>query len=57
MKRTHRKALIVLILAALGFIAWYFHLFRAGDCLMQGGTWNWAGDFCRLDKLAQPPGL
>jgi hypothetical protein len=51
MKRTPRKVLIVLILAAIGALAWHFHLFRAGDCLTQGGTWNWDGHFCRLDSL------
>ncbi|SEI85276.1 hypothetical protein SAMN05518849_1011114 [Sphingobium sp. AP50] len=51
MKRTPRKVLIVLILAAIGALAWHFDLFRAGDCLTQGGTWNWDGNFCRLDSL------
>lgn len=51
MKRIPRKVLIVLILAAIGALAWHFDLFRAGDCLMQGGTWNWDGHFCRLDSL------
>jgi hypothetical protein len=53
MKRTHRKVLIVLVIAALGLVAWHFDLFRAGDCLIQGGRWNWANDFCRLDSLAR----
>ncbi|MEC3911640.1 hypothetical protein U5A82_14540 [Sphingobium sp. CR2-8] len=55
MKRTHRKILIVLVLIILGAIAWHFALFRAGDCLIQGGRWNWDTGFCRLDSLAQPP--
>ncbi|WP_231923277.1 hypothetical protein [Sphingobium cloacae] len=55
MKRMHRKWLIVLVLIALGGLAWWADLFTAGDCLMQGGRWNWGGHFCRLDSLAQPP--
>lgn len=55
MKRTPRKILILLALLVLGAAAWHFGLFRAGDCLMQGGQWNWDGGFCRLDSLARPP--
>ncbi|MCI4589858.1 hypothetical protein MOK15_07110 [Sphingobium sp. BYY-5] len=55
MKRTHRKILILVLLLVLGGIAWQFDLFRVGDCLMQGGRWNWDGNFCRLDSLARPP--
>lgn len=55
MKRAHRKVLFVLVLAVIGGIAWQFDLFTAGDCLMQGGRWNWDAGFCRLDSLAQPP--
>ncbi|MBH1998595.1 MAG: hypothetical protein I8H96_05605 [Sphingomonadaceae bacterium] len=50
MKRTHRKLLILLVLLILGSIAWYADLFRAGDCLIEGGQWNRAGQFCRLDR-------
>lgn len=56
MKRTHRKALIVIILAVLGLLAWRFDLFTAGDCLIQGGRWNWDNGFCRLDSFARPAG-
>lgn len=56
MKRTPRKALIVIILAVLGLIAWRFDLFTAGDCLIQGGRWNWDNGFCRLDSLSRAPG-
>ena len=52
MKRPARKILIVLILAALGLVGWHFGLDRAGDCLLQGGRWNWDGGFCRLDSIA-----
>jgi hypothetical protein len=52
MKPLHRKLLILAALIALGVIAWHFALFRAGDCLLQGGRWNWSGGFCRLDSLA-----
>ena len=51
MKRPARKILIVLILAALGLVGWHFGLDRAGDCLLQGGRWNWDGGFCRLEGL------
>ncbi|TWH94480.1 hypothetical protein IQ35_01723 [Sphingobium wenxiniae] len=54
MKRAHRKWLIVLVLLALGAVAWWAGLFTVGDCLMQGGRWNWSGHFCRLDSLARP---
>jgi hypothetical protein len=54
MKRTHRKILIALVLIALATIAWHFGLFRAGDCMIQGGAWNWDNGFCRLDSLARP---
>jgi len=53
MKRTHRKILILLVLLILGGIAWYADLFTAGDCMLQGGRWNWEGHFCRLDTLYQ----
>jgi len=55
MQRTHRKILILLVLVALGALAWHFDLFRAGDCLLQGGRWIADGGFCRLDSLARPP--
>ncbi|SCW69372.1 hypothetical protein SAMN02927924_02202 [Sphingobium faniae] len=55
MKRMHRKWLIVLVLLALGAIAWWADLFTVGDCLMQGGRWNWDGHFCRLDSIAHTP--
>ncbi|NML09932.1 hypothetical protein HHL08_07170 [Sphingobium sp. AR-3-1] len=54
MKRTPRKILILLVLAALGAAAWQFGLFRAGDCLIQGGRWNNDTGVCRLDSLARP---
>ncbi|CAM5535981.1 hypothetical protein [Sphingobium scionense] len=54
MKRPPRKLLIALVILALGLIAWHFGLFRAGDCLLQGGSWNMDNGFCRLDSLAQP---
>ena len=54
MKRTPRKILILLVLAALGAVAWHFGLFRAGDCLIQGGRWNSDTGVCRLDSLARP---
>lgn len=54
MKRTPRKILILLGLFALGAIAWHFGLFRAGDCLIQGGRWNGDTGVCRLDSLARP---
>ena len=50
MKRTPRKLLILLVLLTLGGIAWYADLFRAGDCLIEGGRWNRTGQFCRLDQ-------
>lgn len=56
MKRSHRKALILIILLVLGALAWQLGLFRAGDCLLEGGRWNWSGGFCRLDSLARPGG-
>lgn len=56
MKRTPRKLLIALVILALGLIAWHFGLFRAGDCLLQGGSWNMDNGFCRLDSLARPIG-
>ena len=43
-----------LVILALGLIAWHFGLFRAGDCLLQGGSWNMDNGFCRLDSLARP---
>ena len=52
MKRPTRKILIVLVIAALGLAGWHFGLARAGDCLLQGGHWNWGGGFCRLDSIA-----
>ena len=55
MQRTYRKILILLVLVALGALAWHFDLFRAGDCLLQGGRWIGDGGFCRLDSLARPP--
>lgn len=55
MKRPTRKILIVLVIVALGLVGWHFGLDRAGDCLLQGGRWNWDGGFCRLDSLAQHP--
>ncbi|BBF69831.1 hypothetical protein SBA_ch1_20310 [Sphingomonas bisphenolicum] len=54
MKRTPRKILILLVLAVLGAVAWHVGLFRAGDCLIQGGRWNGETGFCRLDSLARP---
>ncbi|WCP14699.1 hypothetical protein sphantq_03148 [Sphingobium sp. AntQ-1] len=54
MKRTPRKILILLVLLALGTVAWHFGLFRAGDCLIQDGRWNGDAGFCRLDSLARP---
>ncbi|WP_088185674.1 hypothetical protein [Sphingobium sp. Z007] len=54
MQRTPRKILILLVLVALVAIAWHFGLFRAGDCLIQGGRWNSDTGFCRLDSLARP---
>lgn len=54
MKRIYWKILIALLLVAIGAIAWHFALFRAGDCLIQGGNWNWDNGFCRLDAMAQP---
>ncbi|WIW87251.1 hypothetical protein K3M67_09625 [Sphingobium sp. V4] len=54
MKRTHCKALIALVIAALGLGGWYFGLDRAGDCWAKGGRWNWNSGFCRLDSLARP---
>ncbi|HUD93417.1 hypothetical protein [Sphingobium sp.] len=53
MKRAPRKVLIVLVLAILGLIAWQLDLFTAGDCLIQGGRWNWDNGFCRLDSLSR----
>ena len=54
MKRPYRKLLILIALLILGGMAWHFGLFRAGDCLLQGGSWNGNGGFCRLDSLARP---
>lgn len=54
MNRPRRKLLILLAVLILGLLAWHFALFRAGDCLIAGGRWNWDGGFCRLDSLAQP---
>lgn len=56
MKRTPRKLLIAIVILALSLIAWHFGLFRAGDCLLQGGSWNMDNGFCRLDSLARPIG-
>ncbi|MGE4322916.1 MAG: hypothetical protein AB7E60_07780 [Sphingobium sp.] len=55
MNRTRSRLLILLAILILGLIAWHFGLFRAGDCLIQGGRWNWDGGFCRLDALAPAP--
>lgn len=54
MTRTQRKLLILILILSLALVAWHFGLFRAGDCLLEGGRWNWDGGFCRLDSLAQP---
>ena len=37
-------------------VAWDAGLFRTADCLIAGGSWNWSGRYCRLDRLvpAQP---
>ncbi|KQN00875.1 hypothetical protein ASE85_09655 [Sphingobium sp. Leaf26] len=51
MKRAPRKVLIILALVILAALAWHFGLFRAGDCMVQGGSWNWDNGFCRLDSL------
>lgn len=50
MKRTPRTLLILAALLILGGIAWYADIFRAGDCLLEGGRWNRDGHFCRLDR-------
>lgn len=52
MQKHRRKILILLALLALGGIAYATGLNRAGDCLLQGGRWNWDGGFCRLDRAA-----
>lgn len=54
MTRVPRKLLIILALLLIGGLAWHFGLFRAGDCLLQGGRWNWDNGFCRLDAMAPP---
>lgn len=55
MQRYRRKLIILVVLLAIGALAWHFDLFRAGDCLREGGKWNADGGFCRLDRLAIPP--
>lgn len=54
MQRPLRRLLILLAILILAGLAWHAGLFRAGDCLLQGGRWNWDGSFCRLDRPAQP---
>lgn len=51
MKNAPRKILILIALLILGVLAWHFGLFRAGDCIVQGGAWNWDNGFCRLDSM------
>jgi hypothetical protein len=49
MQKHRRKIIILLALLALGGIAYATNLNRVGDCLLQGGRWNWDTGFCRLD--------
>ncbi|MET0248924.1 MAG: hypothetical protein ABW164_04270 [Sphingobium sp.] len=50
MKRIHVRLLVLLAVLILGALAWQADLFRAADCLIEGGRWNWDGAFCRLDR-------
>lgn len=54
MQRHRRKLLILIAILILGAVAWWANLFRAGDCLLEGGRWNAGGQFCRLDRPAGP---
>jgi hypothetical protein len=51
MHRHRRKLLLLLAFLILGGIAYATDLPRIGDCLLQSGSWNNGGGFCRLDGM------